>query len=92
MKTIGGVIRRARKTQIAVIVGEGGTILAVVDLPELPGLEEIRALTQPFGKCALSIYPLGEYTAEFVENRIRSAVEGIELNEQGLLKPGANCL
>jgi hypothetical protein len=91
-KTVHNVIRHAREAQTAVIVGQDGTILAIVDLPELPGLEAIRALTRPFGKCALSIYPRGEYTADFVEKRLRSAVEGIELSEQGLLKPGANCL
>ena len=91
-KTVGSVIRRARKAQVAVIVGPDGTILAIVDLPKLPGLDEMRALTKPFGTCALSIYARGEYTADFVEKRIRSAVEGIELDAQGLLEPGANCL
>jgi len=90
--TVRTVMRRAKNAQIGVFVGPDGTILAIVDLPRLPGIEEMRALALPFGKCALSIYVRGDYSADFIENRIRSAVEGIELDSQGLLKPGANCL
>lgn len=72
------------------IVNESGVIIAALPLQNIPEVNELTRLAKIYHGCAAQFFDKSEIPEEQLHHVIGRLVHGLQLNNSGKLKPGAN--